>query len=104
MCRSLPGFETSQNIPMSAPKASKFLDYPLPDLVHALSNEAMPGSKNLEEIKGALSSVLIARLADAIDRHERAASRLATRVLILDCMLGGFTVAGFVLAAVQFLR
>jgi hypothetical protein len=88
---------------MSPPKTSKFLGYPLPELVHALSNEAMPGSKNLEEIKGALSAILVTRLADAIDRHERAASRLATGVLILDCVLGVFTIAGFVLAASQYL-
>ncbi len=89
---------------MPTSKTSKFLDYALPELVHALSNEAMPGSNNLEEIKGTLSAVLVTRLADAIDRHERAASRLAAQVLILNCVLGVFTIAGSVLAAVQIFR
>jgi hypothetical protein len=71
----------------------------------------MPGSKNLEEIKGALSTVLITRLADAIDRHEKASSQLAKQVLILNCIFGFFTLAGVVftlagvvIAAVQLLR
>jgi hypothetical protein len=89
---------------MSAPKTSKFLEYSAGQLVYALCNEGLPGSQQHEEIKGALSAKLITGLADAIVRHERAASRLATRVLILDCILGVFTVAGFVLAAMQYFR
>ena len=89
---------------MSIPKTSKYLDYTIGQMVYALCNEGVPGSQPHEEIKGALSAKLITGLADAIDRHERAASRLATRVLIFDCVLGVFTVAGSILAAVQFFR
>jgi len=86
---------------MSIPKTSRFLDYTAGQLVFALSNEGEPGSKQHQEIKGALSTKLIAQLSEAIDRHEHAASRLATRILILDCVLGLFTIAGSILAIVQ---
>lgn len=87
---------------MSTPKTSRFLDYTPGQLVSALCNEGEPGSKQHQEIKGALSTKLTSQLAEAIDRHEHAASRLATRILILDCMLGLFTIVGTVLAVLQF--
>jgi hypothetical protein len=87
---------------MSSAKSSRFLGYTAGQLVFALSNEGEPGSKQHQEIKGALSTKLISQLSEAIDRHERAASRLASRILLLDLVVGLFTVVGFILAVMQF--
>jgi hypothetical protein len=54
-----------------------------PELVKALCDHAQPGSQVHEEIKGALSVVLTKNLTDSIDRHEKAATRLANQLLWL---------------------
>ena len=89
---------------MSDPKSNRFLEMTIPEIVSALSTHAEPGSLLHEEIKGALSAVLITRLSDAIDRHEKAASRLAMQVLLLNIIFGLFTIAGTVWAFTQLFK
>ena len=69
-------------------------------LVKALGDHAEPGSKRHEEIKGAITIVASKTLADAIDRHEAAESRLSNRLLWLNIILGAFTVIGTILAVI----
>lgn len=74
------------------------------EIVKALCDHAQPGSKLHEEIKGALAAVLVKDLTEAVDRHERAASKLSARLLWLNIVLGVFTVAGTVLSIVAFIQ
>ena len=89
---------------MSDKKTSRYVDMSAPELVKALCDHAQPGSQVHEEIKGALSTVLTKHLADSIDRHERAASRLSNRLLWLNIILGAFTIIGTILAVISFLN
>lgn len=85
-------------------KMSNYIGKPVPELVRALNDDAQPGSKLHEEIKGALQAALTAQLSESIDRQERAATRLANQLLALNIILGIFTVVGTVLTIIVFLR
>lgn len=89
---------------MSTDKESRYLSMPPTEIVKALCTHAQAGSQLHEEIKGALSAVLTKNLTDSIDRHEKAASVLSTRLLWLNIILGAFTVVGTVLAVVAFIQ
>jgi hypothetical protein len=89
---------------MNDPKMkSLYLEMPLPEVVKALSGDARAGSQLHEEIKGAVQVRAAMHLADAIDRHEKAATRLSARLLWLNIILGVFTVAGTVFALIALL-
>jgi hypothetical protein len=87
---------------MCASKNSDYIDKPIPELVKALCDHAQPGSQRHEEIKGALQVALSAQLSESIDRHERAATKLANQLLALNIILGLFTIAGTVLTILGF--
>jgi len=77
---------------------------PVAEVVKALCTHSQPGSQLHEEIKGALSAVLIKSLTESIDRHERAATRLSGQLLWLNIILGIFTIAGTVLTIIAFIK
>lgn len=83
---------------------SRYIGMKPPELVKALCDHAQVGSKLHEEIKGALATVLVRELAESIDRHERAARRLAGQLFCLNIIFGAFTVAGTVLTVIAFLK
>lgn len=86
------------------PKKSIWIDKSAEDLVYFLSREGEPGSRAHQEVKGALNYALTKRLCDSIDRHEKASSRLAIQVLILNVILGIFTIAGTVLTIISLMK
>ena len=79
-------------------RGSEYLDRTVPQLVRALRDNAMVGSQTHSEIDGALRAKLATLVADSIDKHERAATRLANQLLWLNILLGVFTVVGTVLS------
>lgn len=89
---------------MEPTKESRYLGMSPGEIVKALCDHAQPGTKHHEEIKGALAAVLVKNLTEAIDRHERAATKLSAQLLWLNIILGVFTVAGTVLTIVAFMR
>lgn len=82
---------------------SKYCDMDARQLVKALKSNAMPGSPVHEEIKGALNAVLIDSLVTSIERHQNAEAKLSRQLLILNIILGVFTVAGTVFALISFI-
>lgn len=89
---------------MNNERVSEYLGKPIGELLANLSDHATPISNLHQEIKGAVQATLVQDLVSSIDRHERAASRLAKQVLILNIILGIFTVVGTILAAVAFVH
>lgn len=83
---------------MSVQPESEYVKRPAGQIVKCLGNDAQPGSHLHEEIKGALYAVLTENLTASIDRHEKAATRLGTRLLWLNYILVALTVVGTVLA------
>ena len=83
---------------------SHYLKKEIPELVKALCDDAQPGSKMHEEIKGALYVLLVKNLSASIDRHEKASSKLSNRILWLNIVLGIFTIAGTILAIYSFIN
>jgi hypothetical protein len=82
-------------------ESSVYIDLPVGQIVRALSSEGEPGSKNHQEVKGALSTVLTERLVQAIDRHEHASTTLGKRVYWLNFMIGVLTLVGVVFTGVE---
>lgn len=83
---------------------SSYVNMPVAQLVKALCDHAQVGSSLHSEITGALAVRLTSDLTEAINRHEKAASRLSNQLLVLNIVLGIFTVAGTVLAVMAFVR
>ena len=89
---------------MSTPKESSYVGMTPAQLAGALSSHAQVGSQLHSEIAGALAAVLTKNLAESIDRHEHAASKLSNRLLWLNIILGVFTVVGTALTIVSYFR
>ncbi len=87
---------------MGTAQQSKYKGMDIPEIVRALRDHAQVGSQTHEEIKGALQAVLAMHLASSIDKHERAATRLSNQLLVLNILLGIFTVVGTVLTVIAF--
>jgi Mg2+ and Co2+ transporter CorA len=87
---------------MSERKVSPYLDWAVGELLTEFRNVGM-GSQINAELQGALQAKLTGNLVDSIDRHERAATKLANRLLWLNIILGFFTILGTVLAVFTFL-
>lgn len=60
------------------------------------------GQQINSELQGAIQVKLTELLAESIDRHERAATRLAKQLLALNIILGIFTVVGTALTIIAF--
>ncbi len=86
------------------PKNSIWTDKSAEELVYYLANQGEPASRAHQEVKGALNYALTKRLCDSIDRHEKASSRLAIQVLILNVILGIFTIVGTVLTIISLMK
>jgi hypothetical protein len=89
---------------VSNSKETTYLNMPIPELVRALRDHGQVGSQLHSEITGALQAALAMHLAASIDKHERAATRLSNQLLVLNIILGIFTVVGTVLAVVAFVQ
>ena len=85
-------------------KTSQWKGKPIDELVWLLANEGETHSRAHQEVKGALAAALVKQLAESIDRHERAASRLSAQLLWLNVILGLFTVVGTVLTVMALLK
>ena len=85
-------------------KKSIWTDKSAEELVYHLANQGEPASRAHQEVKGALNYALTKRLCDSIDRHEKASSRLGIQVLILNVILGIFTIVGTVLTIISLMK
>jgi len=75
-------------------KQSSYIDHSIPQLVAELRSDAVIGSQGHAEIDGALRAKCAILLADAIDKHQKAATSLSNRLFWLNIILGIFTVIG----------
>lgn len=85
----------AHTLPMSGPCLSCSL---------SIGTSESPTNQYAPSSRRAIQAKLTDQLVTAIDRHERAAARLASQVLILNVVLGVFTIAGTVLTIVSILR
>lgn len=89
---------------MSTENESTYKGGSLWGLVRALRDHGQVGSQAHSEVIGALAATLTEHLVASIDRHEQAASRLAVQILLLNIVIGIFTVVGAGLAVVAFVQ
>lgn len=91
---------------MAERKTSPYLadEWTVPQLLIEHRNVGIANEPIRAELQGAIQAKLTDQLVASIDRHEQAASRLSRQVLILNVVLGLFTVAGTVLTIIAFVR
>jgi hypothetical protein len=81
---------------------SKYFGRPIPELVAEVSRQPLASSKDHAEVHAALHAGLVSQLTSSIDAHQKAATRLSVQLLVLNIILGFFTVAGTALAVAGF--
>lgn len=90
---------------MSERKTSPYLkEWKLGELLSEFRNVGDTRSPIHSEVQAAIQAKLTDQLADSIDRHERAATRLTRQLFVLNIVLGVFTVSGTVLTIIAFMR
>lgn len=71
------------------------------ELCRDLTSQNANGLSIRAEVAGALATVLTKELTNTIHKHELAATKLSNQLLILNIILGIFTVVGTIIAICQ---
>lgn len=80
---------------------SHFIKKTPEELCRDLTSQHIEGLSVRSEVAGALATVLTKELTNTIHKHELAATKLSNQLLILNIILGVFTVIGTIIAICQ---